>query len=112
MRQQYDDVVVDTPQVVTVPDAGLIADRVDGYLLVVAANRTPRKLVQDALNLMDPAKLIGIVFNGDHRPLSGYYGYYSAYYGYGQRAGQREKSRRTSRQAALLDRQPNGPSGV
>jgi len=97
---------------VPVPDAGLIADRVDGYLLVVAANRTPRKLVEDALNLMDPTKLIGIVFNGDDRPLSGYYGYYSSYYGYGRRPGQRQKSRRTSRLDAILDRPPDGPSEV
>ena len=87
MRQKYDYVVVDTPPVVPVPDTRLIADRVDGYLLVVAANRTPRKLVEDALNLMDPAKLLGIVFNGDDRPLSGYYGYYSGYYGHHRRGG-------------------------
>ena len=31
---------------------------------------------------MDPGKVIGIVFNGDDRPLSRYYGYY---YGYGHR---------------------------
>jgi len=111
-RQLYDYVVVDTPPMVPVPDAGLIADRVDGYLLVVAANRTPRKLVEDALNLMDPTKLIGIVFNGDDRPLSGYYGYYSSYYGYGRRPGQRQKSRRTSRLDAILDRPPDGPSEV
>ena len=122
-REQYDYVVVDTPPVVPVPDARLIADRVDGYLLVVAANRTPRKLVEDALNLMDPAKLIGIVFNGDDRPLSGYYGYYASYYGYGRPArlekarrekARRKKARRETRRgsifAALLGRRPAGPS--
>jgi len=31
---------------------------------------------------MDPAKLKGIVFNGDDRPLGGYYkSYYTGYYG-------------------------------
>lgn len=83
-RQRYDYVVVDTPPLVPVPDSRLIADRVDGFVLVVAAHRTPRPLFEDALSMMDPAKVIGIVFNGDDRPLSRYYGYY---YGYGHRKG-------------------------
>ena len=80
VNQQYDHIVLDTPPLVPVPDTRVIADRVDGFVMVVKAHRTPRPLFEDALNLMDPTKLIGIVFNGDDRPLSGYYGYY---YGYG-----------------------------
>jgi len=94
-RRQYDYVVLDTPPLVPVPDCRLIADWTDGFVLIVAAHRTPRPLLEEALNLMDPTKLIGIVFNGDDRPLSGYYGYY---YGYGHHrpAGRRGKSRRIS----------------
>ena len=47
--------------------------------MIVAAHRTPRKLLEEALNVMDPAKLIGLVFNGDDRRRSDYHGYY--YYG-------------------------------
>jgi len=33
------------------------------------------------LNLLEPAKLLGIVFNRDEQPLFGYYsGYYSEYF--------------------------------
>jgi Mrp family chromosome partitioning ATPase len=81
-RQRYNYVIVDTPPLVPVPDTRLIADHVDGLMVVVAAHRTPRPLFEDALNMMDPAKVIGIVFNGDDRPLHGYYG---DYYGYGHR---------------------------
>ncbi len=84
-RQRYDYVVLDTPPLVPVPDTRLIADRVDGFIMVVAAHWTPRALFEDALNLLDPSTLIGLVFNGDDRPLSGYYGYYYGY-GYGRRA--------------------------
>ena len=84
VSQQFDYVVLDTPPLVPVPDFRLIADLVDGFIIVVAAHRTPRKLFEDTLNLIDPAKLIGIVFNGDDRPLSGYHNYY---YGYGYYAG-------------------------
>ena len=50
-------------------------------LVVVAANQTPRKLLGEALNLVDPAKVMGIVFNRDDRPLFGYYDeYYREYF--------------------------------
>ena len=75
-----DYIVVDTPPLVPVPDCRLLARWVDGLLMVVAAHRTPRKLVEEGLNLVDPAKTIGVVFNGERRSRSGYYGYYHAYY--------------------------------
>lgn len=82
-RRQYDYLILDTPPLVPVPDCGLIADQADGLLIVVAAHRTPRPLLAEALDLVDATKLVGIVFNGDDRRLSRYYGYY---YGYGRRA--------------------------
>src|SRR5580765_2479405 len=75
-RERYDCVLVDTPPLVPLPDCRLIGKWVDGFLLVVGAHKTPRSLVQDALNLLDLSKLIGIVFNGDRKPLSNRYGYY------------------------------------
>lgn len=78
-RQAYDYVVLDTPPLVLVPDCRLLARWVDGFLMVVAAHKTPRRLVGEALNILDPAKLIGLVFNADDRPLSGYYGSYYTY---------------------------------
>src|SRR6185436_149336 len=75
-RERYDCVLVDTPPLVPLPDCRLIGKWVDGFLLVVGAHKTPRSLVQDALNLLDMSKVIGIVFNGDRRPLSNGYGYY------------------------------------
>jgi capsular exopolysaccharide synthesis family protein len=79
-RRQFDYVLIDTPPVVPFTDARLLARWVDGFFVVVAAHKTPRKLVAEALNLLDPGKVIGVIFNGDDRPQrahSGYYGYYS-----------------------------------
>ena len=76
-RQRYDFVVIDTPPLLPVFDSTLLARAVDGVLVVVAANRTPRKLLGEALNLLDASKVLGIVFNRDNRPL---FGYYDAYY--------------------------------
>jgi protein-tyrosine kinase len=83
-RHSYDFIVLDTPPLLPVFDTALLARLVDGVLVVVAANRTPRKLLGEALNLLDPAKVLGIVFNGDARPLFGYYD--SAYQRYFQKS--------------------------
>jgi capsular exopolysaccharide synthesis family protein len=80
-RQLYDVVVVDTPPLLPVVDSALLSRLVDGMLVVVAANQTPRKLLGESLNLVDPAKVLGIVFNRDARPLFGYYDeYYREYF--------------------------------
>ena len=79
-RRRYDYVLIDTPPLVPVPDWRLVAPWVDGFLLVVAAHRTPRHAVARALNLLDPARTFGIVFNGDDAPgwrQDGYDGYYA-----------------------------------
>ena len=76
-RQRYDFVVLDTPPLLPVFDSALLANAVDGVLMVVAANQTPRKLLGEALNMLDPAKVLGIVFNRDAKPM---FGYYDAYY--------------------------------
>jgi capsular exopolysaccharide synthesis family protein len=78
-RELYDCVLIDTPPLLPLPDCRLIGKWVDGFLLIVGADKTPRRLVADALNLLDPAQVIAIVFNGDKRPLSNYYGL-SSYY--------------------------------
>jgi capsular exopolysaccharide synthesis family protein len=78
-RRRYDMVVLDTSPLLLVPDTQILENWIDGFVLVVAAHRTPRKLVGEALHLLNPSKLIGVVFNNDDRPLSGY----KSRYGYG-----------------------------
>jgi capsular exopolysaccharide synthesis family protein len=79
-RAHYDYVIVDTPPLVPVPDATLLRHAVDGYLVVVAAGRTPRKLLGEALNLLPPESVLGLVFNHDEQPLFGYYSRYCRSY--------------------------------
>jgi capsular exopolysaccharide synthesis family protein len=80
-REQYDYVVVDTPPLVPLFDSVLLGRLVDGLIVVVAANRTPRKLLGDVLDLLDASKVLGIVFNGDDRTSHGRYGrYYRRYF--------------------------------
>ena len=74
-RRRYDYIVVDTPPFAPVPDGRLISKWVDGFLVVVAAHRTPRQMLAETLGLMDPEKVTGLVFNGDDARPSSYYSY-------------------------------------
>src|SRR5262245_56933807 len=74
-RHQYDYVVLDTPPLVPLPDCSVIAKSVDGFLVVVAAHKTNRGLLNEALSVLVPATVIGLVFNVDNSPRATYYGY-------------------------------------
>jgi capsular exopolysaccharide synthesis family protein len=71
-RARYDYVVLDTPPVVSVPDCRVIGKWVDGFLVVVTAHQTPRKLLAEALNVLEPSKVLGLIFNGEYRSLASY----------------------------------------
>jgi capsular exopolysaccharide synthesis family protein len=81
-REQYHYIVMDTPPLAPVQDCRVVARWVDGIVLVVAADRTPRALLEAALDALEPDKVLGLVFNGyDHlfsrRHASHYVGYYA-----------------------------------
>ncbi len=75
-RQRFDFILIDTPPFVPFSDCRVLSRWVDGFILVVGAHRTPRKLVEEALNAVEPSKLWGLVFNGDDGPLWGSNRYY------------------------------------
>ena len=75
-RERYDYVIVDTAPIVLLPDSQLIADAVDGFLMVLAADVTSKKLLDEALALMDPSKVLGLVFKGYKSVGENYGGYY------------------------------------
>jgi capsular exopolysaccharide synthesis family protein len=64
-RAAFDYVVVDTPPMVPFHDGRVIAAWVDAFFIVVAAHRTPRRMLAETLNAMEPAKVAGLVFNAD-----------------------------------------------
>ncbi|MGH7344160.1 MAG: CpsD/CapB family tyrosine-protein kinase, partial [Candidatus Rokuibacteriota bacterium] len=74
-RQQYDYVVLDTPPLVPLPDCSVIGKSVDGFLVVVTAHKTHRKLLNEALSVLDPTTVLGLVFNANDAPRASYYEY-------------------------------------
>jgi protein-tyrosine kinase len=77
-RRRYDYVVVDTPPAVPFPDCRVLAKIIDGFLLVVSAHKTPRRLVDEALEVLPREAVMGIVFNGeDQQTVRRYAGHYA-----------------------------------
>jgi protein-tyrosine kinase len=74
-RQQYDYVILDMPPLAPLPDCSVIGPTVDGFLVVVGANKTKGKRLTEALRVVDPTAVIGLVFNGDDQAPHRYYGH-------------------------------------
>jgi capsular exopolysaccharide synthesis family protein len=73
---RFDWVIIDTPPIGLLPDAGLLAAMVDAVLLVVRAGVTPYPMVQRALEAIGRSRVAGMVLNGvDAAQLNGGYGY-------------------------------------
>ena len=78
LRQRFDHLIVDTPPMLPFPDVGILRDLVDGFLIVVRAQRTPREAVQEALATLGPNLTLGVIFNDfiDEARLAATAGYY------------------------------------
>jgi capsular exopolysaccharide synthesis family protein len=76
-RRDFEWIIFDTAPLVLAPDCMMLARSVDGFVMVVAANKTSRHELGEALNILGPSKLVGLVFNHDDRLLTSYkYGPY------------------------------------
>ncbi|WP_345242012.1 CpsD/CapB family tyrosine-protein kinase [Pontibacillus salipaludis] len=77
-KETYDMVIFDTPPVLAVTDSQILANAVDGVLLVVRSKHTQQEASQKAKELLDNAhaKLLGVVLNGKSVKESQYYYYY------------------------------------
>jgi len=65
LRQRFDYVLVDTPPALPFPDVGIVRDLVDGFVVVVRANRTPKEMLQDTMSVLGRQRALGLVFNDD-----------------------------------------------
>ncbi len=78
----FDWVILDSPPLLPVADASLLADMVDGVILVVRAGSTPTVTVERACQELQGRNVVGVVLNAVET--SHGYGYYERYgYGYG-----------------------------
>jgi capsular exopolysaccharide synthesis family protein len=97
LSQRYDLILIDSPPVIAVTDAAVLATRVDGVLLVVSSGYVTRNEVLRAMQLLGNvrANLIGVLLNGlDIKRIYGSYYYYYHYYQYYYYYGNKRKSHR------------------
>ncbi|CAG9606604.1 Tyrosine-protein kinase YwqD [Pseudoneobacillus rhizosphaerae] len=76
--EQYDIVIFDTPPVLAVTDAQILANRCDGTILVVGSGKTQIEpaVKSKELLLSSKGKLLGVVLNRKNAKDSQYYYYY------------------------------------
>jgi tyrosine-protein kinase Etk/Wzc len=85
VRDMFDYVIIDSPPIIAVTDAEILAKKVDGAILVVASETTETSMLERANQLMqhDNTTVIGIVLNSfDTRSAYGTYYKYKYYYSY------------------------------
>ena len=64
-RRDFEWIILDSAPLLQVPDCLTIGRSVDGFVMVVCAHKTSRKDVGEALDILGPSKLLGLVFNSD-----------------------------------------------
>jgi polysaccharide biosynthesis transport protein len=84
VRDKFDVVLIDTPPMLQIPDARVVARMADAALMVIRAGRTTRDAALAARQRLneDSIPVLGTILN-DWNPrlsLNGYYGYYDGYY--------------------------------
>ncbi|SHG02989.1 CpsD/CapB family tyrosine-protein kinase [Ornithinibacillus halophilus] len=80
VKGNYDIVLIDTPPVIAVTDAQILANHCDGAILVVRSKHAEYEAVNKAIDLIKPAKakLLGTVLNDRDKKESNHYYYYGA----------------------------------
>jgi Mrp family chromosome partitioning ATPase len=74
-------VIIDSSPIISTTEPTLLSKMVDGIILVVMADRTPRESIQRSIKSIDRQKIIGVVLNQIDLKRSSYYSkYYDKYY--------------------------------
>jgi capsular exopolysaccharide synthesis family protein len=64
VAELYDQVILDTPACLGLPDAKTVSELSDGIVLVVRAGVTPKQDVDTMLEILDQRRVLGFLLNG------------------------------------------------
>jgi Mrp family chromosome partitioning ATPase len=84
LREQYDYILFDSPPVFLTSDPIILAQRVDGVIIVTRSGETNKDIFREAVErlLRVEAKILGVLFNDMHKEgKKYYYKKYHKYYG-------------------------------
>ncbi|HOI30255.1 MAG TPA: polysaccharide biosynthesis tyrosine autokinase [Melioribacteraceae bacterium] len=94
LKNNFDYVVIDSPPLIAVTDSEILAQVVDGTILVVSSNYTEIDLLEKSVEVLnrDNSSFLGVLLNNfSYR--SGYSSYYKYYYYYSSPTNGSKKSR-------------------
>ena len=82
LKVHYQDhyIIMDSAPSHITAEAKVLAEYVDGIVLEVMAQKSPRKEIQRAIHNLGREKILGIVFNGYNQVRRSYHKYYDKYY--------------------------------
>lgn len=116
-KARFDVVVLDSPPLLAVTDAAVLATMVDGVVLVVRTQRTKRDAVRRAIGHVRSVRgrLLGAVLNDVDMRSGAYYGsyghYYYSYYGREPRAEKRDARAAMRRIRQMVGRSTSNGNG-
>jgi succinoglycan biosynthesis transport protein ExoP len=105
-KGRYDKILFDSPPIIGVSDASVLASIADGTVLLIQHRRNPASMVQRAKQIIDSLKapVIGVVLNQVPLGSGEDYGYYTANYSYYSHGREARKSRKKgAREPEKLD---------
>ena len=109
LHEQAEMIIFDAPPVLAVTDAQVLANQVNGVVLIIDSEQTSRATVARAVEALarTNANLLGAVLNRLVRSPRGYYQYdqYSAYYAETAETAEPGEPKRTKRGRNFLDEQ-------
>jgi len=81
-KGRYQDrfIILDVPPSQLTAETNVIANHVDGIILVVMNGKTPRAVIQQTVENLGKEKILGIIFNGFAQSYKAYNKYYRKYY--------------------------------
>ena len=85
LKSRYDVLVIDSPVIISVPDALILAARAESVLMIHRPGAAGREMVRHAREKLDEVKanILGLVMNNVNLRKEAYYYPHHLYYGYG-----------------------------
>ncbi len=119
-KGRYDKVLFDSPPIIGVSDASVLASITDGSVLLIQHRRNPASMVLRAKQIVDGlnAKVVGVILNQVPSGTGEDYGYYTNNYSYytheeasdSRHSGQKAPGQRTGDRIELRESRPTGKS--
>ncbi|HET7537144.1 MAG TPA: hypothetical protein VFJ90_11850, partial [Candidatus Didemnitutus sp.] len=101
-KKRYDKILFDSPPIIGVSDASVLASIADGTVMLIQHRRNPASMVLRAKQIIDGLKavVIGVVLNQVPSGTGEDYGYYTANYSYYSHSSGDEEKPATNGKAA------------